>query len=224
MIGRLLLHAVSAVLVVGSIAPSPVPRPDVAARLAAKGSHLGAPVFVRIFKEAAVLEVWAKADARYVLFERYPICRFSGGLGPKRKEGDRQAPEGLYRVGLGQLNPHSRFHLSFDLGYPNAFEAAQGWTGSALMVHGSCVSIGCYAMGDAAITEIYTLMRAALRAGQPFVSVQALPFALTEANLRAHAGSPFLGHWRALAPAYAAFEREHVPPTVSVTTKGYSLP
>jgi murein L,D-transpeptidase YafK len=186
-------------------------------------SRLGAPAFVRIFKQPGVLELWALAGGEFVLFRRYPICRLSGELGPKTREGDRQAPEGLYRVTERQLNAQSRFYLSFDLGYPNALEVARGHTGSALMVHGSCVSVGCYAMGDDAMREIFTVLREALRGGQEAVWVQALPFPLTPENLRRQQASPFAAYWRELEPAYAAFERERRPPDVEVSASGYAV-
>ena len=81
-------------------------------------------------------------------FATYPICLWSGRLGPKLREGDRQAPEGFYTVSAEQLNPNSRWHRSFSLGFPNAFDQAHGRTGSFIMVHGGCPSIGCYAMTD----------------------------------------------------------------------------
>src|SRR6187401_1287303 len=98
-------------------------------------SSLGAPVLIRIFKQSKTLQLWLQAGDRFVLFRSYPICKLSGGLGPKTREGDQQAPEGLYQISLEQLNPRSRFYLSLNLGYPNAYEAAQGWTGDALMIH-----------------------------------------------------------------------------------------
>lgn len=185
------------------------------------GSSLGAPVFIRIFKEPPVLELWTRASHKFVLFKTYPICRVSGTLGPKTREGDRQAPEGLYTVGLEKLNPASRFYLSMNLGYPNEFQAARGWTGDSLMIHGGCVSVGCYAMGDDAIAEIYTAVHEALRSGQSAVSVQALPFPLDPRALALHANSPSYPHWQALAEAFQVFDRTHVPPTVAVTQNGY---
>lgn len=186
-------------------------------------SSLGAPVLIRIFKQSRTLELWLQAKARFVLFRRYPICKLSGGLGPKTKEGDEQAPEGLYQIGFAQLNPRSRFHLSLNLGYPNTYEAAQGYTGDSLMIHGDCVSIGCYAMGDPAIREIYTLVRQALEHGQRAVPVHAFPFPLTDAALQKQRKSPHYEHWRALAPAFASFEREHIPPRVEVGPRGYRV-
>lgn len=188
------------------------------------GLELGSAVFVRIFKREAELELWmAGRDGSYRLFRTYPICRYSGELGPKRRQGDNQAPEGFYRVARGQLNPASRYHLAFNLGYPNTYERAHGYTGDFLMVHGNCVSIGCYAMGDAAIEEIYTLVDAALRAGQPAFEVHAFPFRLDDAALAAERGSPWFDFWSELKPGYDAFERTRRPPRVAVRDRRYRI-
>ena len=133
--------------------------------LKARSLSYGAPIFIRIFKEEMELEVWVKQEKQFELFRTYPVVAMSGNLGPKRREGDRQAPEGFYFVTPSRMNPSSRFHLSFDLGYPNAYDQAHGRTGSALMVHGNRASIGCFAMTDPKIEEIYALADAALRNG-----------------------------------------------------------
>ncbi len=191
-------------------------------QLGAKHLRLGAPVYLRIFKQEAELEVWVRAqpphdnEGKYILFRTYPICRFSGTLGPKQRTGDNQAPEGFYAVAAKQLNPASRFHLAFNLGYPNAYDRAHGRSGDALMVHGDCVSIGCYAMGDSGIEEIYTLAAAALRGGQGEFPVHIFPFRMTASALAAATDSPWHEFWNELKPAYTAFERERVPPAVSV--------
>ena len=194
--------------------------------LAPVQSAAGRPVFIRIFKVESVLELWiagTNKNATFQLLKSYPICTFSGALGPKIKEGDMQAPEGIYLVGQNQLNPFSRFHLSFNLGYPNAFDRAKGYTGSALMVHGSCVSIGCYAMTDPAIEEIYWLMSEYFAASLGAkVQVQALPFRLTADNLAAQQSHPFHAFWQSLAPIYQAFETTKVPPKVKIG-KRYEL-
>lgn len=132
---------------------------------------------------------------RYALFDSYPICAFSGGPGPKLAEGDGQSPEGFYEVGRRQLNPDSAYHLAFDLGFPNALDRMLGRTGSYLMVHGSCVSIGCYAMTDHGITEIYGLVAAALEAGQPGVPVHVFPFRMTPSAMAAAADSTWAAFW-----------------------------
>lgn len=193
-------------------------------RLNRAGFKLGDPVFVRIFKQERTLEMWIQgANGRYSLFQRYPICTFSGSLGPKQREGDEQSPEGFYAVGLNQLNPNSRYHRAFNLGYPNAYDRAYGRTGSALMVHGDCVSIGCYAMTDRQISEIYTIVEAALRNGQPFFRVHAMPFRMTEHNLAAHRGSQWYDFWANLKQGYDYFERYRLPPDVQVAGLEYTF-
>lgn len=184
---------------------------------------IGAPVFIRIFKEEAELELWLKGTDQYVLFKTYPICRYSGNLGPKLKEGDNQAPEGIYWVGPKQMNPFSSYHLSFNLGYPNVFDRAHQRTGSALMVHGNCVSIGCYAMTDAKIEEIYTLMNKAFAGKQKQVQVHALPFRMEAKRLAAAKNDPNYAFWQDLAAIEQAFEASKMPPTVQVRNKRYVL-
>ena len=193
-------------------------------RLEAKGFRFGAPAFIRIFKKEEKLEVWLQKDSgEYALFLDYPICIYSGELGPKTREGDKQSPEGFYAVGREAMNPNSNYHLSFNLGYPNAYDRAHGYTGSMLMVHGKCVSIGCYAMGDRQIEEIYSLVGAALQRGQPFVRVHAFPFRLTEANLAAYSDHRWYDFWRMLKPGYDYFETYHQPPEIDVIGGQYAL-
>lgn len=192
-------------------------------RLTAHGLQMGAPVFMRIFKREFELELWMMRDGRFHRFVTYPICRWSGRLGPKLKQGDLQAPEGFYSVGAESLNPESRWHRSFNLGFPNAFDRAHGRTGSLLMVHGGCGSVGCYAMTNAAIDEIWRLITAALGNGQKRFQVQVLPFRLTQSNLDRHAESPNAAFWRQLKPGYDQFEADLLPPRVSVCGKSYAF-
>lgn len=199
-------------------------RPQLEQDLAELGLRYGAPVFMRIFKRERELELWLKAeDGIFKHFRTYPICTYSGSLGPKQRQGDNQAPEGFYRVTKGQLNPASRYHLSFNLGYPNAFDRAHGRDGDFLMVHGSCVSIGCYAMGDEAIEEIYSLAAAALQAGQPAFEVHAFPFRFVAGALDAERDSPWHTFWSELEPAYVEFEANHLPPRIVVDRKHYRV-
>ena len=195
--------------------------PRLEAELAGKGLRLGAPIFIRIFKDADELEVWVESVDGFRLFKTYRICRYSGGLGPKRRQGDRKSPEGFYFVTPGRMNPGSRFHLAFNLGYPNAFDRAHGRTGSALMVHGDCVSIGCYAMTDPGIEEIYALADAALRGGQPFFRVHVFPIRLTPENLARKRRSKWFDVWTGLKPGYDLFEQERWPPNVEVSGGRY---
>lgn len=193
--------------------------------LTALDASVGSPVYLRIFKQEKELELWVQpaGGGAWQLLKRYPICSFSGALGPKTRQGDFQAPEGAYTIGSQQLNPWSQFHLSFNLGYPNRYEQAQGWTGSALMVHGNCVSIGCYAMSDAGIEEIYTLVAAAIAAGQSGVPVHAFPFRMVPAALDAQRAAPWYAFWSTLQPVYQSFEDSRRPPAVEVTARGYRL-
>jgi murein L,D-transpeptidase YafK len=190
-------------------------------RLAAKGLRQGQPIFVRIFKQEAVLELWMEGDQGWRLFQSYPICRFSGRLGPKLKEGDRQAPEGFYQVARGQLNPNSRHHLSFNLGFPNEYDRAHGRTGSALMVHGGCLSVGCYAMTDPAVDDIYGLVAAALQNGQANVDVHAFPFRMNDDNMALNVKSRWIDFWRDLKAGYDLFETGRRIPAVKVADKRY---
>lgn len=171
------------------------------------------PVLIRIFKQESELEVWKRNESgHYALLRTYPMCRWSGRLGPKKKEGDRQAPEGIYEVTPARLNPKSQFFLSFDLGYPNKLEAAKGYTGTALMVHGACSSSGCFAISDEYVAEVYALVRDALRAGQSSVQVQSLPFRMTPENLAKHTNDPNYDFWLDLHEATTRFEMLRQPP------------
>jgi murein L,D-transpeptidase YafK len=208
-----------------SRAGQPLPgTPDLASldeRLTAHGVALGAPVYIRIFKLESVLELWVQKDGRFVRLARYPICLWSGRLGPKLKEGDRQAPEGFYTVSAEQLNPNSRWHRSFNLGYPNVFDRAHGRTGSFLMVHGGCLSVGCYAMTDPVVDEIWRLVTAALEKGQKQFAVHVFPFRMTERNLRLRRGYAWESFWTDLKRGYDLFEQAKVPPLVSVCKGRY---
>ena len=195
--------------------------PEPKAELAAKGLRYGAPVFIRIFKESRELEVWVSSGNRFERFKSYPICNFSGDLGPKLKEGDWQSPEGFYTVTPEAMNPSSSYHLSFNLGFPNAYDQAKGRTGSYLMVHGRCLSVGCYAMTDPGIEEIYLMAEAAFNGGQPSFQVHAFPFRMSDASMAVHAGSPWQSYWENLREGYDLFEENHVPPDVSVVGGRY---
>ncbi len=205
----------------GQTLPGTPDLQNLSGRLQEHGVDLGAPVFIRVFKREFELEVWLKRDGRFHRFATYPICMWSGWLGPKRKEGDRQSPEGFYTVDKTALNPNSKYHLSFNLGYPNAFDRAHGRTGSFLMVHGVCGSIGCYAMTNAVIDEIWELVTAALNSGQQRFQVQVFPYRMTDRNMGSHADYPDAPFWRQLKQGHDLFEAEFVPPKVSVCDGRY---
>jgi murein L,D-transpeptidase YafK len=192
------------------------------------GFKKGSPAYVRIFKKEGVLELWLKRGDNYALYKSYPVCKWSGQLGPKTRQADFQSPEGFYSVSARQLNPNSHYHLAFDIGYPNAYDRRQGSTGSAVMVHGDCKSVGCFAMTNNGIDEIYGIVEAALRNGQREVPVHIFPFRMTEEAI-ARESSPkqfmaFLtpvnaqpqrdwsGFWRNLKEGYDMFQHSHVPP------------
>lgn len=199
--------------------------PTLSRDLRAKGLALGNAAFIRIFKEENELELWLrpKPDAPYRLHATWKVAARSGKLGPKQKEGDRQAPEGFYSIGKSQLNPNSDYHLSFNIGYPNAFDLSLGRTGSFIMVHGSDVSIGCFAMTDPVIEEIYLIVEAALNKGQSSVPVHVFPFRMTEARMTAARtdNGEWIGFWENLKEGHDLFESQKQPPQVSVRDGGY---
>ena len=198
--------------------------PDLAnleGRLASQELEAGAPIFMRIYKREFELELWMLRDGQFHRFATYPICLWSGRLGPKHKEGDRQSPEGFYTVDSKALNPASKFHRSFNLGFPNTFDRAHRRTGSFLMVHGDCASIGCYAMTDAAIDEVWALATAALKSGQERFQVQVFPFRMTDRNMALHAYNANAPFWRQLKQGHDLFEKERLPPRVSVCEGRY---
>jgi len=199
--------------------------PRLSNALAEKDLKLGDPVFVRILKESRELEIWVlhKPSGRYRLFRTWKIAAMSGTLGPKLAEGDRQAPEGFYFVNRALMKPDSTFHLAFNIGYPNQYDLAHGRTGSYIMVHGNRVSIGCFAMTDDKIEEIYTLCNAALKNGQRFFRVHVFPFHMTEERLTKESGSKWYPFWKNLKEGYDWFEEKRTPPNVNVTEKQYTF-
>jgi len=191
--------------------------------LAEKKLELGSPAFIRAFKEERELELFIenKETGKFELFRKYPIAAASGTLGPKLAEGDGQVPEGFYFVPPGAMNPNSTFHLSFNIGFPNAYDKAHARTGSFIMVHGSNVSIGCLAMTDGKIEEIYTICQAAHDAGQPFFRVHIFPFRMTDGRMEKASGSEHLPFWKNLKTGYDLFEKNKLPPEVTVKEKQY---
>jgi murein L,D-transpeptidase YafK len=195
---------------------------DAQALLSKKKMTEKQPIFVRIFKEESELEVWKlRDDGRFYHFKTYPICNWSGELGPKFQQGDKQAPEGFYSITPKQMNPNSAFHLAFNMGYPNAFDRAHKRTGDALMVHGKCKSAGCYAMTDALIEEIYALAREALAGGQDAFQAHAFPFRMTAANIDRHAKHKAAPFWATLKEGYDYFEATRQLPAIAVCNKQY---
>jgi murein L,D-transpeptidase YafK len=202
-------------------ANQPVP-PKLVAAMGEKDMDLQSPILVRLFKTEAELEIWKQdRSGKFALLKTYPICRWSGDLGPKVREGDRQAPEGFYAITPGQMNPQSAYYLSFNTGYPNAFDRALGRTGSQLMVHGDCSSRGCYAMTDEQIAEIYALGRESFFGGQKSFQFQAYPFRMTPVNLAKHRNSPHMAFWKMIKEGYDHFEVTRQEPKVDFCEKKY---
>lgn len=187
-----------------------------------KGMATTSPIMLRIFKEEGTLEVWkAKADQRFDKIADYKICAWSGRLGPKVKEGDRQAPEGFYQLTRANLNPNSKYYLAINTGYPNSYDRSLGRGGTNLMIHGACSSSGCYSMTDEQVLEIYALARDAFKGGQETVQLQALPFRMTAENMARHRMSPHYEFWKMLKVGYDNFEITKRPPEVRVCNKTY---
>lgn len=190
-----------------------------------KQVFIGDPVFIRIIKDENILELWMKPDDAYAytLVKSYPICKWSGYLGPKLREGDFQSPEGFYQTNEQWLNPNSQYHVAFNIQYPNEYDRVHGRTGSFIMVHGKCVSEGCYAMTDPQIEEIYTLVERALVAGQGEVPVHIFPFRMTNERMAKEYGHPWYDFWMNLKEGYDYFEQHGVPPRYIVVDKRYDF-
>ncbi|KOX57712.1 hypothetical protein ADL19_09050 [Streptomyces purpurogeneiscleroticus] len=203
-------------------AEAPIPAATLAL-MAQKGVTAASPVLFRAYKKESEIEVWKKGRAGYVFIKTFPICRWSGQLGPKRKSGDRQTPEGFYTVPRRQMNPNSHYYLSFDVGYPNAYDRAHGGTGSAVMVHGICSSMGCFAMTNGTVGEIYAIARDALNGGQAAFQFQSYPFRMTAENMARHRTDPNIAFWRELKAGSDRFEASREELQVSVVAGRYAF-
>jgi murein L,D-transpeptidase YafK len=192
-------------------------------RLRAAGLKVTSPIIIRVFKAESELEIWKEKDNEFVLFATYPICHWSGTTGPKLRDGDKQAPEGFYTVGRHQTHHQGRWPKSLNIGFPNILDQSLTRTGSDILIHGGCSSVGCFAMTNPVMDEIQTLTEAALESGQDVVPVQVYPFRLTAENMLAHSDSPWLNFWQNLKQGYDAFEQSHKPVAVSVCEGRYTF-
>ena len=225
-----LLAAASVALALGACtdqanmqrASTPIP-PKTLALMSEKGMRPTDQMLVRVYKKEAEFEVWKKVNGQYAHLKTFPICRWSGQLGPKIKEGDRQAPEGFYSVAAGQMNPNSSYYLSFDTGFPNAYDRAHDRTGKYLMVHGTCSSAGCYAMTDEGIAEVYAIARESFSGGQKAFQFQAYPFRMTAQNLARYRNDPNMAFWRNLKEGSDNFEITRTEPKVAVCRGRYAF-
>jgi murein L,D-transpeptidase YafK len=196
--------------------------PEMLTLLEQKSMPKDSPILVRIFKEESELEIWKQnTGGRYDLLKVFPICRWSGELGPKIREGDRQAPEGFYPITPGLMNPNSNYYLAINTGFPNVYDKANGRSGAFLMIHGDCSSRGCYAMTDEQIGEIYSLAREAFLGGQKEFQLQAFPFRMTAANMARHRTNPNMPYWRMLKEGNDHFLVSRLEPKVDVCERRY---
>ncbi len=215
--------------------PTLRPAPDDAFQQEPLRFGMGSQVFIRIFKQEGHLELYLRKGARYALYKSYPICKWSGHLGPKVREADFQSPEGFYSVSARQLHPHSNYHRAFNVGYPNAYDRQNGRTGGLVMVHGNCKSVGCFAMTDAGIEEIYGFVDAALRAGQREIPVHIFPFHMTDHAISRETGGGWMAFagggngaqwanfWRNLKEGYDLFEQTGEPPVAFACGDHYAF-
>lgn len=216
--------------------PTPAPAPTIAEKPPAPDVPFakGQQAFVRIFKKEGELELWLRKGEKLALYKTYPVCKWSGHLGPKMREGDYQSPEGFYSVSAKQLHPKSKYFRAFNVGFPNALDKQLGYTGGALMVHGDCQSVGCFAMTDRGIEEIYNFVAAAIGAGQKEVPVHIFPFRLTDTQLARETGTGLLAFassgqeqyapfWRNLKEGYDLFEKSGEPPVAYACNGKYAF-
>jgi murein L,D-transpeptidase YafK len=180
------------------------------------------PVLVRTYKKEAELEIWKmKSDGHYALLKTYPMCRWSGQLGPKKREGDMQVPEGFYTITPGQMNPNSNYYLAFNVGYPNAYDRALDRTGGAVMVHGVCSSAGCFSMTDAQVADIYAIARDAFRGGQRQFQLQSFPFRMTAENMAKYRLDPNIAFWKEIKKGGDYFDVTKTETPVVVCNRHY---
>ena len=180
------------------------------------------PTLIRTYKKEAELEIWKmKSNGEYALLKTYPMCRWSGQLGPKKREGDMQVPEGFYPITPGQMNPNSHYYLAFNVGYPNAYDRAYGRTGGNVMVHGVCSSAGCFSMTDEQVADIYAIARDSFRGGQREIQLQSYPFHMTAENMAKFRLDPNIDFWKNLKNGSDYFEVTKTEPPVLVCGKRY---
>ena len=185
------------------------------------GAKEGDPIFMRIFKKEKILELWVKINDEYKLCKTYPVCAYSGKLGPKLKQGDKQSPEGFYTISRKQLKPNSKYHLALNLGFPNQYDRYQNRTGTYLMIHGKCSSTGCYAMQNRQIEEIYKMAEQALKSGQEKFHVHIFPFKMTVRNMKQYSTNGWYPFWVNLKLGYDIFERYNVIPIIKASQDRY---
>lgn len=192
-------------------------------RLRGKGLSLAAPIVIRVFKSESEIEVWKEKGSTFVLFATYPICHWSGSLGPKMRDGDKQAPEGFYAVDRALSRHVGRWPRSLNLGFPNIYDQSLARTGDNILIHGGCSSVGCFAMTNPVMDEIHNLATAAIESGQEYVPVHVFPFRMTDERMKEHAESPWAGFWANLKQGYDVFEKTRKIFAVNVCEGRYQI-
>lgn len=184
-------------------------------------------LYIRAFKKDAKLEAWVKSakQTTWQLYKTYDICAPSGDLGPKRCQGDGQVPEGFYNVNV--FNPYSSYYLSLGVSYPNSADrkfACKRDPGGAIMIHGSCVTIGCIPLTDDKIKEVYVLAVEARNAGQKDIPIHIFPARMNNESLAVlltdETYSAHHAFWKNLKEGYDFFETDKKLPAVTVSTAG----
>ena len=183
-------------------------------------------IFLRAFKREQIIELWVNDAGKYHLLKEYAVCAASGDLGPKRRQGDNQVPEGFYYV--ERFNPMSNFYLSLGLNYPNEADkilGARGNLGGDIFIHGDCVSIGCMAIQDEQIKELYLIAIEAKSAGQAHVPVHVFPARMHAKGMKrlqreAAGNAQLLAFWQNLKEGFDIFENNHRLPIVTVDKQG----
>jgi murein L,D-transpeptidase YafK len=202
--------------------------PGLQTDLTKKGFNINSfQMLLRVFKYEKKVEVWVRSanEKQFSLFKSYDICYYSGGLGPKRKQGDGQVPEGFYNIAV--FNPYSSYHLSLGLNYPNQSDRIIGKNnlGGDIMVHGNCVSIGCMPITDEYIKEVYILAVEARNNGQATIPVYVFPSRMDESgmnylNQHYSQNKELLAFWQNLKHGFDVFEKNKQLLKVSVDKSG----
>ena len=204
-------------------ATKPLPA-KIVAKMKAKGMEKNSPIYFRLFKDEHVVEVWKqKVNGKFEMIQNYNICAWSGTLGPKYKEGDRQAPEGFYAIKAPQMNPASQYYLSINTGFPNTYDRAHGRSGAHLMLHGACSSSGCYSLTDDNISEVFAFARDAFAGGQQEIMLEALPFRMTPEKMALYSKHKDFAFWQMIKEGYDYFELTKTPPKVGFCEKKYAF-
>lgn len=184
-------------------------------------------LFIRAFKFEEDVEVWVKDkdSSSYIFLTKYKFCSNVGYLGPKRKQGDLQIPEGAYY--LSKFNPESNYHLSLKVSYPNKADSIKGYKpdlGGMIFIHGGCNTIGCIPITDNYIRELYVLSLQARFLGQEHIPIHILPARLTDENFNLLGqfvdNPPLLDFWQSLRPSYLYFEKHRKIPSYSINKRG----